>query len=63
MYNDNDTIWSTSKSTPTFQQFDINSDSYAIIDSMPLAGASWNIEGELVFVDDARSTHDIPWDP
>lgn len=62
IFNDEETIWSTSKSAPIFHQYDTASDSYALIDSMPQAGAKWTVEGELVFVDDARASNDIPWD-
>ncbi|ORY90154.1 hypothetical protein BCR35DRAFT_299710 [Leucosporidium creatinivorum] len=53
-YNDDETIWSTSKSSTTFLQHDINSDSYALLDSVERPSAPWNLEGEMVFVEDPR---------
>lgn len=62
LFNEDDTIWSASKSTATFHQHDVLHDSINLMDTFPRASASWNIEGEMSFVDDTRRTDDIPWD-
>ncbi|GAA6002689.1 hypothetical protein JCM10207_007628 [Rhodosporidiobolus poonsookiae] len=62
LYNDDETIWSTSKSTATFLQHDVGSDSYSLLDSIDRPSAAWSLEGEIAFVDDGRRTNDIPFE-
>ncbi|KAL8284199.1 hypothetical protein RQP46_004948 [Phenoliferia psychrophenolica] len=60
LYNDDETIWATSKSTPTFHQYDIANDSTALLDSVPRLGSIWNAQGDLWF-SGAGSGNDSPW--
>lgn len=62
LYNDKDTLWSASKASATFQQWDVASDSYSLLDSYSHPPASWNIGGELAFVDEARHPYTISRD-
>ena len=60
MYNDDETIWATSKSTPTFHQHDIAGDSTALLDSVSKFSAVWNAQGDLWFSGAGRGNDD-PW--
>ncbi|GAA5861386.1 hypothetical protein JCM1840_005350 [Sporobolomyces johnsonii] len=62
LFNDDETIWSTSKASATFHQHDTGSDSYSLLDCVDRPAASWNLEGDVVFVDDARNSHDVPFE-
>ncbi|GAA5981384.1 hypothetical protein JCM10908_004089 [Rhodotorula pacifica] len=62
LYNDDETIWATSKGSPTFQQIDIASDSYSLLDSIDRPTSSWNLEGDFAFLDDGRRWNDVPFD-
>ncbi|GAA5922933.1 uncharacterized protein JCM15063_003473 [Sporobolomyces koalae] len=62
LFNDDETIWSTSKSSTTFHQHDTASDSYSLLDSIDRPTAAWNLAGDFMFVDDARTAHDIPFE-
>lgn len=62
VYNDDETIWAASKTTPTFLQHDVGSDSYSILDSVDRAVTTWDAAGELAFVDDGRRLNDIPFE-
>ncbi|GAA6043235.1 hypothetical protein JCM8097_008474 [Rhodosporidiobolus ruineniae] len=62
LFNDDETIWATSKSTATFLQHDVASDSYALLDSIDRPGPAWNLGGELAFVEDGRRANDIPFE-
>ncbi|GAA5867913.1 hypothetical protein JCM3774_004719 [Rhodotorula dairenensis] len=62
LYNDDETIWVTSKGSPTFQQIDIASDSYSLLDSIDRPTSSWNLEGDFAFLDDGRKWNDVPFD-
>ncbi|KAM0793621.1 hypothetical protein ACM66B_001054 [Microbotryomycetes sp. NB124-2] len=63
LYNDDDTIWSVAKQSTAFCQHDIDSDSYALLDSVDRPAAAWNTMGDLLFVEDngtasAKTIHD-----
>ncbi|BGP12380.1 SEA (Seh1-associated) complex subunit [Rhodosporidiobolus nylandii] len=62
LWNDDETLWATSKTSATFLQHDVASDSYALLDSVDRPAASWNLEGELGFVYDGRRAHDVPFE-
>ncbi|KAG0662935.1 hypothetical protein C6P46_003023 [Rhodotorula mucilaginosa] len=62
LYNDDETIWATSKGSPTFQQIDVASDSYCLLDSIDRPPSSWNLEGDFAFLDDGRKWNDVPFD-
>lgn len=62
LYNDDATIWSLSKTSPLFMQHDVSSDSYALLDIFERAGGAWSGDGSMLFVDDGRSSTDIPFD-
>ncbi|GAA5950645.1 hypothetical protein JCM21900_002539 [Sporobolomyces salmonicolor] len=62
LFNDDETVWSTSKASATFHQHDTASDSYSLLDCVDRVAASWNLEGDVVFVDDARYAHDVPFE-
>ncbi|KAM0755397.1 WD40 repeat-like protein [Meredithblackwellia eburnea MCA 4105] len=49
VFNDDETIWATSKTSPTFHQYDVKSDSFSLMDSVPPVGAQWNPTGALWF--------------
>ncbi|GAA5827248.1 hypothetical protein JCM11251_001188 [Rhodosporidiobolus azoricus] len=61
LFNDDDTVWSTSKASATFLQHDVASDSYALLDSIDRPAPTWGLEGELAFVDDGRKANDVPF--
>lgn len=62
VYNDDDTLWSTSKSTTTFLQHDLASDSYSLLDSIERPSAPWSFAGDMVFVDDPRQARRKPFE-
>ncbi|GAA5888827.1 hypothetical protein JCM6882_002868 [Rhodosporidiobolus microsporus] len=62
LFNDDDTVWSTSKASATFLQHDVASDSYALLDSIDRPAPAWSLEGELAFVDDGRRATDVPFE-
>ncbi|GAA5858713.1 hypothetical protein JCM8547_004952, partial [Rhodosporidiobolus lusitaniae] len=62
LFNDDETIWATSKATATFLQHDVGSDSYALLDSIDRPAPSWNLGGDLAFVDDGRKVNDVPFE-
>ncbi|KDE06920.1 hypothetical protein MVLG_02807 [Microbotryum lychnidis-dioicae p1A1 Lamole] len=62
LYNDDETLWTVSKSNSTFQQHDINADSYVLLDSIPRATPAWSFDGTMSFVDEARTSHDVPFE-
>lgn len=62
IYNEDDTIWSTSKSSATFHQHDLNHDAYSTVDTYPRSAATWSVEGDLIFVEESRKPNDIPFD-
>ncbi|KAK4706117.1 SEA/GATOR complex protein SEA2/WDR24, partial [Phenoliferia sp. Uapishka_3] len=49
LYNDDETIWATSKTSPTFHQYDVAGDSHALLDNLPRPGAVWSTQGDLWF--------------
>ncbi|GAA5950353.1 hypothetical protein JCM3765_004517 [Sporobolomyces pararoseus] len=62
LFNDDETIWSTSKTSTTFNQYDTASDSYSLLDCIDRPSTAWNLEGDFMFVDDSRTAHDIPFE-
>ncbi|GAA5898988.1 uncharacterized protein JCM6883_003502 [Sporobolomyces salmoneus] len=62
LFNDDETIWSTSKTSTTFNQYDTASDSYSLLDCIDRPSTAWNLEGDFMFVDDSRTPHDIPFE-
>lgn len=62
LYNDDETIWSTSKTSATFLQHDAAADSYSLLDSIDRPSTTWNLEGELAFIEDGRRLNDIPFE-
>ncbi|SCV67970.1 BQ2448_91 [Microbotryum intermedium] len=62
LYNDDETLWTVSKLNSTFQQHDINADSYALLDSIPRATPAWSSDGTMSFIDEARTSHDVPFE-
>ncbi|SCZ91316.1 BZ3500_MvSof-1268-A1-R1_Chr1-2g01329 [Microbotryum saponariae] len=62
LYNDDETLWTVSKSNSTFQQHDINADSYVLLDSIPRATPAWSYDGTMSFIDEARTSHDVPFE-
>ncbi|GAA5925166.1 hypothetical protein JCM3775_006383 [Rhodotorula graminis] len=62
LWNDDETVWSTSKASPTFSQHDVAADSYSLLDSIDRPTAAWNVEGDLAFIDDARKLNDVPFE-
>ncbi|GAA6063914.1 hypothetical protein JCM10212_003532 [Sporobolomyces blumeae] len=62
LFNDDDTIWATSKTSTTFLQHDTASDSYSLLDCIDRPAVAWNLDGDLVFVDDSRTQHDVPFE-
>lgn len=62
LWNDDETVWSASKSSATFSQHDVAADSYSLLDSIDRPAAAWNVEGDLAFIDDGRKLNDIPFE-
>ncbi|GAA5870393.1 hypothetical protein JCM16303_001987 [Sporobolomyces ruberrimus] len=62
LFNDDETIWSTSKTSTTFSQYDTASDSYSLLDCIDRPTTAWNLEGDFMFVDDARTAYDVPFE-
>ncbi|GAA5823041.1 hypothetical protein JCM3770_005710 [Rhodotorula araucariae] len=62
LWNDEETVWSASKTSPTFSQHDVGADSYSLLDSIDRPASTWNVEGELAFMDDGRKLNDIPFE-
>lgn len=61
LYNDDQTLWGTSKTSAVFNQYDVEADSYSLLDNLPPANATWNIDGELLFAGSARSSQAHSW--
>ncbi|GAA6013298.1 hypothetical protein JCM11491_006345 [Sporobolomyces phaffii] len=62
LFNDDETIWTTSKTSNTFHQYDTASDSYSLLDCVDRPSTAWNLEGEFMFVDDSRTAYDVPFE-
>ncbi|BGP36404.1 SEA (Seh1-associated) complex subunit [Rhodotorula kratochvilovae] len=62
LWNDDETVWSTSKTTPTFSQHDVAADSYSLLDSIDRPAPTWSVEGDMAFLDDGRKLNDIPFE-
>ncbi|KAI5476380.1 WD repeat protein 24 [Pseudohyphozyma bogoriensis] len=61
MYNDDASIWCASKSVGVFQQHDLKTDTYALLDNVPRPSAKWNAEGELLFSNGTKATGSMLW--
>ncbi|KAK4052862.1 SEA (Seh1-associated) complex subunit [Microbotryomycetes sp. JL221] len=57
LYNDEDTLWTVAKQSTTFHQHDVNSDSYALLDSIDRPEAVWTRAGDLVFIEDTKNSY------
>ncbi|BGP52621.1 SEA (Seh1-associated) complex subunit [Rhodotorula sphaerocarpa] len=61
LYNDDETMWTTSRGTPTFQQIDTACDSYSLLDNIDRPAATWNVRGDFAFLDDSRGCFEMPF--